>query len=95
MLRDAYAAAAAESCADVAPAGDAWQHVWTTHPEIGLYAGDGSHATLAGSYLASCVFAEALLGVDVRGGWAPEEIRDAQATALQDAAHCIVAADCD
>ena len=95
VLRDAYTAAAAESCADVAPAGDAWQRVWTAHPELSLYAADGSHATLAGSYLASCVFAESLLSVDVRGGWVPEALEGAEATALQDAAHCTVAGDCD
>lgn len=95
VLRDAYTAAAAESCADVAPAGDAWQRVWTAHPETGLYAADGSHATLAGSYLASCVFAEALLSVDVRGGWAPEALDGGDASTLQEAAHCTVAGDCD
>lgn len=93
VLRDAYAAAASESCAAVAPVGDAWQRVWTEHPEVDLYAGDGSHATLSGSYLASCVFAEALLELDVRGGWAPDGL-GSEAIALQDAAHCVVARTC-
>ncbi|MEM6290417.1 MAG: hypothetical protein AAGA54_04100 [Myxococcota bacterium] len=94
ILRAAYEEAAAASCAAVAPVGDAWQRVWTTAPQISLYAGDGSHRTLPGSYLAACVFAESVLGIDVNGAWAPADLNAADIAPLQAAAHCIVAGDC-
>lgn len=94
ILSEAYAVAADTSCAIVLPVGDAWQRVGTAHPEISLYAGDGSHATAAGTYLAACVFAESILGVNVEGSWAPDGIDEAAASALQAVAHCTVADAC-
>lgn len=94
ILSEAYAAAADLSCASVLPVGDAWQRIWTEFPEISLHAGDGSHATAAGTYLAACVFAESILGVDVEGSWAPDGIDDADASVLQATAHCTVAGTC-
>lgn len=94
ILSDAYAAAAATSCATVVPVGDAWQHVWTEAPEIALHAGDGSHATVEGTYLAACVFAEAMLGVNVEGSWAPDGIDTRDAVVLQTSAHCVVGGNC-
>ncbi|MCA9717532.1 MAG: SGNH/GDSL hydrolase family protein [Myxococcales bacterium] len=59
-LRAAYQAVADSSGGRVAPVGDAWERAWTEAPELPLYAGDGSHATIHGSYLAACVLLEAL-----------------------------------
>ena len=36
--------------------GAVWRFVRTNHPEIELYSSDGSHPSLAGSYLAACTF---------------------------------------
>jgi hypothetical protein len=54
-LTDAVNAIGEEIGAAIAPAGTAWQEVLHAHPEIPLHAADGSHPTLAGSFLAACV----------------------------------------
>ena len=38
------------------PVGVAWERFLRTHDRPTLYDRDGSHPTLAGSYLAACVF---------------------------------------
>jgi PKD repeat protein len=40
----------------VAAVAAVWRFVRTNHPEIELYSSDGSHPSLAGSYLAACTF---------------------------------------
>lgn len=47
---------AAELGAIVVPAGDAWQRFLAKHTSPALHDKDKSHPTLAGSYLAACVF---------------------------------------
>lgn len=41
--------------AAVAPVGNAWRAVRRDRPDIALWAADGSHANVPGSYLAACV----------------------------------------
>ena len=67
-----YAACAELIDAQVAPVGRAFAAVCERVPEIGLYADDHSHPSLAGSYLAACVFYAALLGANPVG--LPREI---------------------
>lgn len=55
-LRNAYIRFADSVQGSVAPVGVAWKHVRDNYPAIQLYAGDGSHPSLAGSYLAACTF---------------------------------------
>ena len=55
-LRDAYLRIADSSDASVSPVGAAWRHIRETHPSIQLYVGDGSHPSVAGTYLAASVF---------------------------------------
>lgn len=55
-LRDAYLRIADSSNASVSPVGVAWRHLRETQPSIQLYAGDGSHPSVAGTYLAASVF---------------------------------------
>lgn len=55
-LRNNYVALANWNDAYTAPVGVAWATVRATHPEIDLYAPDGSHPSVAGTYLAACVF---------------------------------------
>jgi len=77
----AYREIGAELGADVAPVGVAWERVLQTagHPE--LYDADGSHPSLAGSYLAACVLFATLFGESPVGiasesaGLAAAEIR--------------------
>ena len=61
-ITDAYTSIAQELGATVVPAGVAWKKVLAmpTHPV--LHDKDGSHPTLAGSYLAACVFLVVLFG---------------------------------
>jgi len=53
-INRAYVAMAEQNNALLAPAGEVWQRVRTTAPEISLYA-DEAHPNLAGSYLVACV----------------------------------------
>jgi hypothetical protein len=54
-ITSAYTSIAEEIGADLIPAGTAWKHFIGTHPRLVLHDRDGSHPTLAGSYLAACV----------------------------------------
>ena len=44
------------------PVGDLFEKIRDTHPEVGLYAGDGAHASPAGDYLIAAAFASLLTG---------------------------------
>ena len=55
-LRDAYLRIADSSKAGVSPVGSAWRYIRETQPSIQLYVGDGSHPSVAGTYLAASVF---------------------------------------
>ncbi len=61
-LTAAYATLADETGAAVAPVGEAFRVALATHPEIELFSADGSHPSLEGTYLASCVFYHVLTG---------------------------------
>lgn len=55
-LIDNFVALANWNDSYTAPVGAAWKVVRETHPEIMLYQADGSHPSVAGTYLAACVF---------------------------------------
>lgn len=55
-LRDNYVYLANWYDAYTAPVGAAWKQVRDTQPLIDLYVDDGSHPSVAGTYLAACVF---------------------------------------
>ena len=55
-MRNAYLRITDSAQASVAPVGVAWKYVRDTYPTINLYAGDGSHPSLEGTYLAACTF---------------------------------------
>jgi hypothetical protein len=54
-ITDAYLTIGREIGARVIPAGVAWENVLAADDPPALYDRDGSHPTLAGSYLAACV----------------------------------------
>lgn len=56
VIADAYNSVGEELEAIVVPVGLAWQRFLTEHEQPVLYDRDQSHPTLAGSYLAACVF---------------------------------------
>jgi len=61
VITDAYNRIGRELGAIVVPVGLAWQSFLATHDKPVLHDRDQSHPTLAGSYLAACVFLVALL----------------------------------
>jgi hypothetical protein len=69
-ITDAYTSIGQELGATVAPVGLAWQRFLSKHDHPVLHDRDRSHPTLAGSYLAACVFFAVLfndspVGIDV------------------------------
>ena len=61
-ITDAYTAIGKELGATVAPVGVAWQRFLRDNDRPVLHDRDQSHPTVAGSYLAACVFLAALFG---------------------------------
>jgi hypothetical protein len=87
-LRAGYSEIARELDAMLAPVGDAWESALSLEPQPELYEGDGSHPSLAGSYLAACVFFavifdESPVGLDFTAGLDPEPAATLQRLAAQ------------
>lgn len=76
--------------AEVAPVGEAWRRVVNDFQQIDLYAGDGSHPSLAGTYLAACVFYASIFQDSVSGAWHPAGLSAATAQTLQSVADQVV-----
>ena len=80
-ITDAYTSIGQELGATVVPVGVAWHAFLASHDHPGLYDKDGSHPSLAGSYLAACVFLAVLydqspLDIDVEvAGLAPADAK--------------------
>ena len=64
LLTDSYNQIGKELEASVVPVGTAWQKLHAKHDKPVLHAEDGSHPTIAGSYLAACTFYATLFGGD-------------------------------
>ena len=81
LLTDSYNSIGKELAATVVPVGSAWREMLEKHDTPELYAEDGSHPTLAGSYLAAGVFYTTLFDGDLKdletevGGLSHEERR--------------------
>jgi hypothetical protein len=67
VIADAYHSIGQELGATVVPVGLAWQKFLAQHDKPVLHDRDQSHPTLAGSYLAACVFLATLLQVNPVG----------------------------
>ena len=50
--------------AGLAPVGSAFERALVEHPKLTLWGSDGSHPSLAGSYMAACVLYGAITGID-------------------------------
>ena len=72
-IADAYTAVGSEIGATVVPVGLAWQRFLSQHASPALHDKDRSHPTMAGSYLAACVFYGVLFGESPEGIEAPVE----------------------
>src|SRR5262245_51775756 len=66
-ITDAYTDIGRELGATVVPVGLAWQRFLGQHEQPVLHDRDQSHPTLAGSYLAACVFLAVLFGESLVG----------------------------
>ena len=66
VLSKNYTSVAKQCDAILAPVGDTWAQVMKVDPNLGkaLYAGDGSHPSAKGAYLASCVFYATIFAKD-------------------------------
>jgi hypothetical protein len=86
-IADAYNSIGEELGAIVVPVGLVWQKFLSKYDKPALHDRDQSHPTLAGSYLAACVFLAALLKVNPVGiRFAPAGLDRKDMTGLQDAA---------
>jgi hypothetical protein len=90
-LTDGYESIGRETGATVVPAGAAWEKFLAKHDTPVLHDADGSHPTLAGSYLAACVFFAVLLGQSPVGvGDGARGLSPAESKLLQQAAWAAV-----
>ena len=85
-LRLAYLRISDSAEASVAPVGSAWRYVRDNYPSIQLYSGDGSHPSVAGSYLAACTFYTSLFHKSPVGATYLAGLDATTASVLQNAA---------
>jgi hypothetical protein len=84
QITTAYSEIGKELGALVIPVGPAWMRFLAKHDEPNLYDKDQSHPTLAGSYLAACVFLAALFKTNPTGtNFIPSGLSKEAAKALQ------------
>ena len=89
-ITDAYTGIGRELGATVVPVGLAWQSFLRQHDRPVLHDRDQSHPTLAGSYLAACVFLAVLfqespVGIDAEvAGLSEEDLALLQKAAWQE-----------
>lgn len=77
---------AARTGATVVPAGDIWDRVAMYNSAINLYAEDGSHPAVAGTYLVALTFYHYLTGHSVQGvRYIPSGVSAVEAAALKEA----------
>jgi hypothetical protein len=89
-ITDAYTSIAKEIGGTLIPAGLAWPKVLAEPEHPPLHDKDGSHPTLAGSYLAACVAYEALFRLNPIGNRAEiADLSSADRKLLQRAAHSV------
>lgn len=85
-LVNAYMRFADSTDAMVSPVAIAWKYVRDNNPSIQLYSGDGSHPSLAGTYLIACTFFAAVFQETPVGATYLAGLDQATATILQNAA---------
>ena len=82
-LRESYLEMAQDNQASVSPVGMAWKRVRDLNPGIELYSPDGSHPSIAGTYLAACVFYASLFHESPQGAAFTSGLADSTAQILQ------------
>ena len=89
-LRLAYLRIMDSAQASVSPVGSAWRYVRDNDPTIQLYFGDGSHPSVAGTYLAACTFYASLFRKSPVGASYTAGLDPSVAAFLQSAAEITV-----
>jgi len=70
--------------AGIAPVGRAFERAVVQQPKLALWGSDGSHPTVAGSYMAACVLYGALTGADPRATlFVPPELSESEAVLIR------------
>jgi len=64
LLRERYLEFSDLFESEVTPVGVVWKYIRENHPSINLYQSDGSHPSVAGSYIAACCFYTSLFRKD-------------------------------
>jgi hypothetical protein len=93
-VRESYSLSASDVDGIFIPAGEAWRAAWKRNPDAPLYAGDGFHPSVAGSYAAALSIYGMLTGRSLKGlpsrleleGGQGVEVPAALAKLLQEAA---------
>ena len=85
-LRSAYMRIADSVQGSISSVGSAWAYVRATNPTINLYSADGSHPSVAGTYLAACTFYASLFRKSPVGATFIATLDQSTATILQNAA---------
>jgi len=86
-----YETIAARLHLPVAPVGIAWRAALGARPDLSLWQADGSHPTVAGTYLAACTFYELLFARSPAGNPFTAGLAPGDAAALQRIAESAVA----
>lgn len=90
MLYERYMQMAIDNNSAVCPVGRVWRHLRTNNPEIELYAEDGSHPSLAGSYAAACSFFVMLFNADPDSIKTDASLKSTEASAIRAAVKTVV-----
>jgi hypothetical protein len=90
QLRISYLQMAQDNSAACAPAGMAWKRIREEFPSINLYASDGSHPSVAGSYLVACTMYSTFFRRTTVGATFISTLDAATAATLQQVATSVV-----
>ena len=89
-LRTSYLEMATDNNVSVSPVGAAWKYTRDNYPTINLYSPDESHPSIAGSYLAACVFYSSMYRKSPEGATFNAGLPTSTANTLQEVAKLIV-----
>ncbi|MCO5276247.1 MAG: PKD domain-containing protein [Flavobacteriales bacterium] len=90
QLRQSYLQMSEDNSAACAPAGMAWKRVRAEYPAINLYSSDGSHPTVAGTYLVACTMYSTFFGTSTVGASFISSLDAGTAATLQMVASSVV-----
>ena len=90
QLRQSYLQMAQDNNAACAPAGMAWKRMREEFPAINLYSSDGSHPSVAGTYLVACTMYSTFFRNTTVGATFTSSLDAATASTLQQVASSVV-----